>query len=164
LIVREHFDKPAQTTRGRLFEELLAMPKVSSSRAAAAARRHNPLAEDITSAGHLRTQSSKKGKSKANENDEDAEDGQRYIDAKMSRKILQIGQELADEDAAEQLKNAAQPKSNGAFEFDTRFEDEAEPFSDDEGKFEADDWVDDEVEQVVRIFNQWMMGLLLTSL
>ncbi|KAJ5550737.1 hypothetical protein N7535_001320 [Penicillium sp. DV-2018c] len=138
------------------------MPKVSSSRAAAAARRHNPLAEDITSAGHLRTQSSKKGKSKANADDEDAEDGQRYIDAKMSRKILQIGQELADEDAAEQLKNSAQPKSNGAFEFDTRFEDEEEPFSDDEGKFEADDWVDDEVEQVevdpndLDMFNKFM--------
>lgn len=125
------------------------MPKAVSSRAAAAARRHNPLAEDITSAGHLRTQSSKKGKGRGDEN-EDGEDGQRYIDAKMSRKILQIGQELADEDAAEQLKSSAQPKSNNAFEFDTRF-DEEEPFSDDEGKFEADDWVDDEVEQVVRL-------------
>ena len=130
------------------------MPKVSSSRAAAAARRHNPLAEDITSAGHLRTQSSKKGKGKgkSDENDEDGENGQRYIDAKMSRKILQIGQELADEDAAEQLKNSARPQSS-AFEFDTRFEDEEEAFSDDEGKFEADDWVDDDVEQVVRLPN-----------
>lgn len=127
------------------------MPKAISARAAAAARRHNPLAEDITSAGHLRTQSSKKGKGKANDVDDDeGENGQRYVDAKMSRKILQIGQELADEDAAEQLKNSARPKSNSAFEFDTRFEDEEEPFSDDEGKFGADDWVDDEVEQIVR--------------
>lgn len=160
---RVYFDKPAQTTHFSffgLFEELPNMPKVSSSRAAAAARRHNPLAEDITSAGHLRTQSSKKGKGKATENDEEGENGQRFVDAKMSRKILQIGQELADEDAAEQLKNSAQPKSN-AFEFDTRFEDE-ETFSDDEGKFEADDWVDDEVEQVVRLLNPWIMRLLPT--
>lgn len=152
---RVYFDKPAQNTHFAFFglsEELPAMPKVSSSRAAAAARRHNPLAEDITSAGHLRTQSSKKGKGKADENDEDGENGQRFVDAKMSRKILQIGQELADEDAAEQLKNSARPKSN-AFEFDTRLEDEEEPFSDDEGKFEADDWVDEEVEQVVRLPN-----------
>ena len=161
---RVYFDKPAQTTHFSffgLFEELPTMPKVSSSRAAAAARRHNPLAEDITSAGHLRTQSSKKGKGKADENDE-GENGQRFVDAKMSRKILQIGQELADEDAAEQLKNSAQPKSN-AFEFDTRFEDE-EAFSDDEGKFEADDWVDDEVEQVVGLPNPGIMRLLLTFL
>lgn len=114
------------------------------------ARRHNPLAEDITSAGHLRTESSKKGKGKAA--DEEGENGQRFVDAKMSRNILQLGQELADEDAAEQAKGAAKPKSNGAFEFDTRVE-EDEPFSDDEGKFEADDWVDDEVEQVVRLIN-----------
>ena len=130
------------------------MPKVSSSRAAVAARRHNPLAEDITSAGHLRTQSSKKGKGRADDNDEDGENGQRYVDAKMSRKILQIGQELADEDAAEELKNSARPESN-AFEFDTRFEDE-ETFSDDEGKVEDDDWVDDEVEQVVRFPDLWL--------
>ncbi|CAG8249199.1 unnamed protein product [Penicillium salamii] len=135
------------------------MPKASSSRAAAMARRHNPLAEDISSAGHLRTQSSKKGKGKADE--EEGENGQRFVDAKMSRNILQLGQELADEDAAEQAKGAAKPQSNGAFEFDTRFEEE-EAFSDDEDKFETDDWVDDEVEQVevdpndLDMFNKFM--------
>ncbi|KAJ6035315.1 hypothetical protein N7460_009490 [Penicillium canescens] len=138
------------------------MPKAGTSRAAAAARRHNPLAEDISSAGHLRTQSSKKGKGKAG-NDEDGENGQGYIDAKMSRNILQMGQELADEDAAEQKLAQGSAKSNGAFEFDTRFEEE-EPFSDDEGKFEADDWVDDEVEEVevdpndLDMFNKFMPG------
>lgn len=121
------------------------MPKATSSRAAAAARRHNPLAEDITSVGHLRTQSSKKGKRAS---DEDGDNGQHFIDAKMSRKILQIGQELADEDAAEQklAMGTAEPKSNTAFDFDSRFEDE--PLSDDE-KFENDEWVDEEVEEVV---------------
>lgn len=121
------------------------MPKATSSRAAAAARRHNPLADDITSVGHLRTQSSKKGK---RQSDEDGDNGQHFIDAKMSRKILQIGQELADEDAAEQklAMGASEPKSNAAFDFDTRFEDE--PLSDDE-KFENDEWVDEEVEEVV---------------
>lgn len=96
------------------------MPKATNSRAAAAARRHNPLADDITSAGHLRTQSSKKGK---RQSDEDGENGQHFIDAKMSRKILQIGQELADEDAAEQKLAIGEtgPKSNAAFDFDTRF-------------------------------------------
>lgn len=125
------------------------MPKATSSRAAAAARRHNPLADDITSAGHLRTQSSKKGKHPSQDEDEDVGNGQRFVDAKMSRKILQIGQELAEEDAAEQKLSmgAAEPKSNAAFEFDTRFEDE--PLSDEE-KIENDEWVDEEVEDVVR--------------
>ena len=124
------------------------MPKATSSRAAAAARRHNPLADDITSAGHLRTQSSKKGKRRSQGDDEDGENEQRFIDAKMSRKILQIGQELAEEDAAEQkLVMDSGPRSNAAFEFDTRFDEE--PTSDDE-KFENDEWVDEEVEEVVR--------------
>lgn len=126
------------------------MPKATSSRAAAAARRHNPLADDITSVGHLRTQSSKKGKRQSQSEDEDGSNGQRFVDAKMSRKILQIGQELADEDAAEQKLAMGAPKSNAAFEFDTRLEDE--PLSDDE-KFENDEWVDEEVEEVVCSFS-----------
>lgn len=126
------------------------MPKVTGSRAAAAARRHNPLADDITSVGHLRTQSSKKGKLRSQGEDEDGDNAQRFIDAKMSRKILQIGQELADEDAAEQklAMGDAEPKTNAAFDFDTRFEDE--PLSDDE-KFENDEWVDEEAEEIVRV-------------
>jgi essential nuclear protein 1 len=128
------------------------MPKATSSRAATAARRHNPLADDISAVGHLRTTSTtKKGKRQSQDGDEEGENGERYIDAKMSRKILQIGQELADEDAAEQKLRigGAQQKSHAAFDFDTRFEDEA--LSDDD-KFENDGWVDEEeeVEDIVR--------------
>ncbi|KAJ5692036.1 hypothetical protein N7462_001459 [Penicillium macrosclerotiorum] len=140
------------------------MPKATGSRAAAAARRHNPLADDISSVGHLRTQSSKKGK-RAQNDDEDGENGQRYIDAKMSRKILQIGQELAEEDAAEQklAMGSAAPKSNAAFEFDTRFDEEE--LSDDD-KFDNDGWVDEEeeIEEIevdpndLDMFNKFMPG------
>lgn len=124
------------------------MPKANTSRAAAAARRHNPLADDITSAGHLRTQSSK-SKRQSQDGDEESGNGQRYVDAKMTRKILQMGQELADEDSAEQkLAMGAEAKPNAAFDFDTRFDEE--PLSDDE-KLENDNWEDeDEVEEVVR--------------
>lgn len=125
------------------------MPKATSSRSAAVGRRHNPLAEDIVATGHLRTHSSKNSKRKS-QSDEDQDDGERFIDAKMSRKILQIGQELADEDAAEQrtsLGNIA-AKDNTAFDFESRFEDD-EAFSDDE-KFQDDPWGDEEeIEQVV---------------
>ncbi|OOF94467.1 hypothetical protein ASPCADRAFT_208148 [Aspergillus carbonarius ITEM 5010] len=120
------------------------MPKATSSRSAAA-RRHNPLAEDYLTAGHLRTQSSKKTSRKSHQ-EEEQEDGERFIDAKMSRKILQIGQELAEEDAAEQrvATGAATDKINSAFNFESRLEDD-EVLSDDE-KFQDDQWDDDEEE------------------
>ncbi|PLB44657.1 putative rRNA processing protein Bystin [Aspergillus steynii IBT 23096] len=124
------------------------MPKATSSRSAAA-RRHNPLAEDIMSAGHLRTQSSKKGKRSPGE-DQDQHDGERFVDAKMSRKILQIGQELADEDAAERRAaiGSTGENVNSAFNFDSRFEDN-EALSDDEEKFKEDQWDDEEeIEEV----------------
>ncbi|KAL4987747.1 Bystin-domain-containing protein [Aspergillus falconensis] len=124
------------------------MPKATSSRAATGARRHNPLAEDIIGTGHLRTAPSRKSKrnSKA---DGEQEDGERFVDAKTSRKILRIGQELADEDAAEQEAAGgviAEP-ANRAFDFESRFEEDV--FSDDEGKFNEDQWDDvEEIEEV----------------
>ncbi|KAH8433586.1 snoRNA-binding rRNA-processing protein ENP1 [Aspergillus melleus] len=124
------------------------MPKATSSRSAAA-RRHNPLAEDIMSVGHLRTQSSKKGK-RSSGDDQDQQDGERFVDAKMSRKILQIGQELADEDAAERraAMGTTGENVNSAFNFDSRFEDH-EALSDDEDKFKDDQWDDEEeIEEV----------------
>lgn len=129
------------------------MPKATSSRAAAA-RRHNPLAEDITSAGQLRAQSNKKGKSRSQGDEEEGENGQRFIDAKMSRKILQIGQELADEDEAETKRamGAGETKPNPAFDFDARLdEQEMEALSDDENvNYENDEWLDEDVENAVR--------------
>lgn len=105
------------------------------------------------SAGHLRTQSSKNGKRKTRSG-EDEEDGNRFVDSKMSRKILQIGQELVDEDAAEGNMRAGEAgdRSNPAFDFDSRFEDE-DVQSDDEEKFEEGQWEDDEVEQIACPFH-----------
>lgn len=129
------------------------MPKATPSRAAAAARRHNPLADDIQSAGHLRTEPSKKGKRKSHDHGDEERGGERYVDAKLSRKILQIGQELADEDEAERAtaRAASNATVNAAFDFNSRFDDE-EPFSDDDGKFGEDEWADEEeeIEEVVR--------------
>ncbi|KAL2836209.1 Bystin-domain-containing protein [Aspergillus pseudoustus] len=125
------------------------MPKATSSRAATAGRRHNPLAEDILSTGHLRTQPSKKDKRKAKA-EQDQENAERFVDAKTSRKILQIGQELADEDAAEQtaVRGIDAGQGNSAFDFESRFEDE-DVYSDDEGRFNEEQWDDgEEVEEV----------------
>lgn len=132
------------------------MPKAAATRATAGARRHNPLAEDIVTAGHIRAQPGKKNK-RVSQTGEDNEDGERFIDAKTSRKILQIGQELADEDAAERKSVAGPMPTNehSAFDFGSRPEDE-ELLSDDEANME-EQWGDEEeeVEEVVwtRLFS-----------
>lgn len=75
------------------------MPKATTPRATA--RRHNPLADDVLTTGHMRTQPSKKSKRRDGQDDEAGTGpGERFVDANMSRKILQMGQELAEEDAA----------------------------------------------------------------
>ncbi|KAL4916711.1 Bystin-domain-containing protein [Aspergillus aurantiobrunneus] len=126
------------------------MPKVTSSRAATA-RRHNPLAEDIIGTGHLRTDPSKKNKRKSKA-DGKLEDGERFVDSKTSRKILQIGQELADEDAAEQKTagGVTAEQTNPAFDFESRFEDE-DVLSDDEGKFYEDQWGNEDENEEVEV-------------
>lgn len=98
------------------------------------ARRHNPLEEDLTASGPLKT---KPAKRKSRRQDE----GDQFVDSKASRKILRIGQELADEDAEE---NQVQ-KPNTAFDFESRFagEDEEEALED------AEAWGDEEeVEEI----------------
>ncbi|PGH23013.1 hypothetical protein AJ80_02928 [Polytolypa hystricis UAMH7299] len=108
------------------------------------------LADEILSAGHLRNKSNS-GKRKKRSDDPDDD---HYIDAKTSRKILQIGQDLADEDAAESRASAgaaALPATNSAFDFESRFggpdfgsgEEDADKFGDEE-------W-GDEVEEVEEV-------------
>ena len=105
-------------------------------------RRHNPLSDDLLATAPTRNKSSKR-KAK---HDADAEDN--YVDSRSSRKILQIGQELADEE--EQEARAAAP--NPAFSLDSRFQgpsdSEEEDLQDD-----ADEWGDDDeaVEEMVSL-------------
>ena len=97
-------------------------------------RRHNPLEHDLTAVGPLK---SKSGKRKSRHQD----DEEKFVDSKASRKILRIGQELADEDEAE---NQVQ-KPNPAFDFESRFEDEDE--DEEHGPYEdAEAWGDEEEE------------------
>ncbi|OAX80285.1 hypothetical protein ACJ72_05389, partial [Emergomyces africanus] len=118
------------------------MPK-----AATAERRHVPLADDILSTGHLRTKSSKR-KSRSDE-----DDGDHYLDSKTSKKILQIGQDLADEDAEESRAALAATgiKRNTAFDFESRFGAEDEQGKEDDGdQYGEEEWgdVEEEVEEV----------------
>lgn len=105
-------------------------------------RHENNLEKDILATGPLRTKSKKR---KARR-DEDEEQG--YVDAKSSRKILKIGQELQNEDI-----EAESPRpSHDPFAFESRFPDgeDEEEF----GKYDnEEDWGDEDdeiVEEVVR--------------
>jgi essential nuclear protein 1 len=103
------------------------MPKAAERQG----RRHNPLEHDITAIGPLRT---KPGKRKSQSQDEE-----NFVDSKASRKILRIGQELADEE--EEANRVLNPQPNIAFNFESRFEDEEEqdPYDED-----AEAWGDEE--------------------
>jgi essential nuclear protein 1 len=118
-------------------------PQVGSTRSPVT-RRHNPLAEDIsTTGGLLRTKSStRKRKSRS---DEDA-NGDGYIDALSSRKILAIAQDLADEDDEGRKAIAKAVAPNPAFAYDSRFGDDEDDL---EGRNPAvyedeEDWMPDE--------------------
>ena len=77
---------------------------------------HVPLAEDLTASGPLRTKS-KKRKLRADNDDEFALKDNDYVDARSSRKILKIGQDLQEEEIAEHKSNLPNP----AFTFESRF-------------------------------------------
>ncbi|KAI9833719.1 MAG: snoRNA-binding rRNA-processing protein [Phylliscum demangeonii] len=74
-------------------------------------RRHNPLVDDLVATGPLRTTSHKRKSIPHRE-------GDHYVDAKASRKILQIGADLVAEDAQEQEQR--RPKATRAFAIDSR--------------------------------------------
>lgn len=113
------------------------MAPTSRSRSA---RRHAPLEEDLSATGPLRNRSKKR---KARPED----DGSGYVDSRSSRKILKIGQDLADEE--QQENGAAAP--NAAFTFESRFSGAGEPEQEDD-QYDDEAWRDDEddiVEEVV---------------
>lgn len=102
-------------------------------------RRHNPLSDDITSAGPLRTKSNKR---KANAGEEE----DRYVDSRSSRKILRIGQDLVDEEQEEVDARAPNP----AFAFESRLcgeseQDEDSQVEDEEAWGDEDNDIIDEV-------------------
>lgn len=109
-------------------------------------RRHNPLSEDYLPSQPLKQKAPKKRKSRTAENEDN------FVDSKASRRILSLGQELADEEDAENEANRSQG-ANPAFDFESRFlqdvlsddEDGAQLPEDDEG------WGDEEEEEVEEI-------------
>ena len=103
------------------------------SRPAQAGRRHNALENDLLATGLLKNKAPKR----KSRHEEDS--GEKFVDAKASRKILRIGQELAAEDEEEKGSRVAK---NTAFDFESRLEEDDQ--SDDAGHEDAEDWGDDD--------------------
>lgn len=126
------------------------MPKAMRSNSAARQeRRHNPLSEEYQPTAPLKQKPGRKRKQSGDE--EDRQEG--YVDSKSSRRILELGQDLAAENAAQRPPSEpAQPSS--LFTFESRFPDDALRDHDDAeevpGNFDDEDaWgSEEEVEEV----------------
>ncbi|KAL9118936.1 MAG: hypothetical protein Q9187_004509 [Circinaria calcarea] len=112
------------------------MPKTTAP-LSSAPRRHKPLSDDLVATGPLRTKSNKR---KARR-DDDGGDG--FVDSRASRKILKIGQDLAEEEQKE-LKITL---PSTAFTFESRFDRSSE--SDGDGHLQEEDPWHDEGEDIV---------------
>lgn len=124
------------------FTDRSTMPATIAS--ATKPRHENTLEKDILATGPLRVKSKKRKARK----DEDEDLG--YVDAKSSRKILKIGQELQNEDTETQSLKAP---SHDPFAFESRFPDVQEEKEDFGNYDDEEEWGDEEdeiVEEVVR--------------
>jgi essential nuclear protein 1 len=102
----------------RSFTHIAAMPKATTS-SARQERRHNPLSDEYAPTAPLKQKAGKKRKSAHAGEHQEA-----YIDSKASRRILDLGQDLAAEDEAERRANqqsAEHAQPNPAFAFESRF-------------------------------------------
>lgn len=120
------------------------MPRAPKSPSERQERRHNPLADDYTPA-LAKEKAPKRRRLSQKNREEDV-----FVDSKASRRILRIGQELADEDAS----NTKPPESgtiSKAFTFESRFdsqdeEDNQDDYGDEEAWGEEEEEIVEEVE------------------
>ena len=128
----------------------LDMPKATTTVSVISKERprHKPLSEDLSATGPLR-EKSKKRKAQSN-----YETGDNFIDPKSSRKILKIGQDLANEEHVE----LTQTLPGTAFTFGSRLE-EADDSDEELRQLDEDTWGDDTdgfVEDVVSDFTTFI--------
>lgn len=105
-------------------------------------QRHNPLAEDYSPTTAIKQKTPKKRKQRTEE------DGNDFVDTKASRKILSLGQDLADE-ADRELQASRGNVANDAFALDSRLNLENQSSEEDETSYgDEEAWMDDEEEVV----------------
>lgn len=105
-------------------------------------QRHNPLAEEYAPSDPWKNRPAKRQKRTKG----DADEEQNFVDSKSSRRILDIGRELEEEDERE--THARRPKeANRAFDLDTRLADD-DATEQDAAQFDDDDeaWGDEDEE------------------
>jgi essential nuclear protein 1 len=121
------------------------MPKIPKSPGPREAQRHHPLTEDYAPSNAYTTKPAKRRKRERDEKDEE-----HFIDAKASRKILEIGRDLAEEDEQENQARRP-PTANPAFDFEARLgedDDTEEPSL----QYDGDEaWGDEEEEEVEEV-------------
>jgi essential nuclear protein 1 len=124
------------------------MPKIPSKASEARnERRHNPLSEEYAPTGPIKQ---KAGRKRKQSHDEEPSEG--YVDGKSSRRILDLGQDLAAEDEAERQASRP-PTTNSAFSFESRFPiggTEGDEAGGETGEYDDEDgWgSDEEVEEI----------------
>jgi essential nuclear protein 1 len=123
------------------------MPKAPKSPGAAVQQRHNPLAEEYAPSDPWKSKPAKRQKRNKEEKEDD-----KFVDSKSSRKILDIGRELEEEDEREN-RPKRQEGANAAFDFESRMgEDDLVADEEEVAHIEDDDeaWGEDdeEVEEV----------------
>jgi hypothetical protein len=122
------------------------MPKAPKS--PGGQQRHNPLAEEYAPSDPWKQKAAKRQK----RTKDDKDDEQKFVDSKSSRKILDIGRELEEEDERENQARSQKGANNPAFDFETRMgeddvvEQEEVPTLDDDDEAWGED--DDDVEEV----------------
>lgn len=135
----QHLQRPTYNTpQPSLYSS--TMPKASKTPGVREGR-HNPLTEEYVPS-HPWKQKAAKTKRKRGAEEED-----NFVDSKASRKILQIGRELAEEEENENQTQRPAP-ANPAFDFAARL---AEEESDEEPRAQYDDeeaWGDEDEEIV----------------
>ncbi|KAI1119510.1 Bystin-domain-containing protein [Nemania sp. NC0429] len=116
------------------------MPKATTP---TSSRRRGLEEEYLVGSGLLKNRPSKsKSKSKQG-SDEERENN--FVDARASRKILNIGRQLAEEDAP---TRRTEPTTTSAFGFDSRYDDGEQAGADDDDEVWADDDDDEVMEHV----------------
>ncbi|KAH8724104.1 rRNA processing protein-like protein Bystin [Phaeosphaeriaceae sp. PMI808] len=117
------------------------MPKAPKSPGARDQQRHNPLVEEYAPSDPWKQKPAKRQKRSKDTKDEE----QTFVDSKSSRKILDIGRELQEEDDLE--NQVRRPEGlNPAFDFETRLGEDNEP-EEDAGQVDDDEaWGEDDEE------------------
>ncbi|KAI1128151.1 Bystin-domain-containing protein [Nemania abortiva] len=112
------------------------MPKATTPKSG---QRRGLEEEYLVGSGLLKNRPSKKPKSQQGSDDEREN---QFVDARASRKILDIGRQLAEEDAP---ARKTEPTATSAFGFDPRRDDGEQAGSYDEDEIWADEGDDDEI-------------------